>query len=682
MAVTTEPTTEPGAESPGHLDGCQLDGRQRVAIENVTPRIDAGTVPIKRIVGESIVVEADLLVDGHPHLAGEAAVRPVGQDDWDAVRLTPIGNDRWRGTLLLPAVGRYQYVVHGWIDHFGTWRRDLAKKFAAGQDVAVELLVGATLVEEAAARAPAADASRLAEWARSLRDGPLPARVDLALDGSLAKVMDRYPDRSLATTSEPILEVVVDRERARVGAWYELFPRSCAPTTDRPGTLRDCAARLPYVASMGFDVLYLPPIHPIGSTHRKGRNNAPEATPDDPGSPWAIGAAEGGHDAIHPALGNLADFQALVARARDHGLEIALDLAFQCSPDHPYVREHPEWFVRRPDGSIQFAENPPKQYQDIYPFDFECAEWRTLWQELKRVVLFWVDQGVQIFRVDNPHTKPFRFWEWLITEVKETHPTVLFLAEAFTRPKIMEQLARVGFSQSYTYFAWRNTKAEIIDYFTTLTQTPLREYFRPNLWPNTPDILTEYLQYGGRSAFMARLVLAATLGASYGIYGPAFELGEHEAVAPGREEYLNSEKYEQRHWDLDRTDSLRDFIARVNRIRRENPALHADWSLRFHPVDNEQLLAYSKSTPDGSDTILVVVNLDPYHTQAGWGEWSLEALGLDPQHPYQAHDLLGGSRYLWQGTRSYVELDPRVVPAHIFRLRRRVRTERDFEYYL
>jgi starch synthase (maltosyl-transferring) len=494
--------------------------------------------------------------------------------------------------------------------------------------------------------------------------------------------MFRHADRSFATTYDADLTVIVDPVLARSGAWYELFPRSCAPEPGGHGTFRDVEARLPDVAAMGFDVLYLPPIHPIGVAFRKGRNNRVDAEPDEPGSPWAIGAAEGGHTAIHPELGTLDDFRDLVQAAKGHGISIALDIAFQCSPDHPYVEEHPEWFRQRPDGTIQYAENPPKKYQDIYPFNFESERWQELWQELKNVICFWIDQGVRVFRIDNPHTKPFPFWEWLIGEVKRAYPETIFLAEAFTRPKVMARLAKLGYSQSYTYFAWRNSKAELTEYLTELTQTDLREYFRPYFWPNTPDILTEYLQLGGRPAFLARLVLAATLGASYGIYGPAFEHFEGRPREPGSEEYLDSEKYEIRHWDLDRPDSLKEIIARVNRIRRENPALHRNESLRFHPIDNDQLIAYSKVSPDRSNAMLVVVNLDPHHTQSGWLDLPLTELGIDPEQPYQAHDLLGDARFLWYGARNYIELNPAIAPAHIFQLRRRVRTERDFEYFL
>jgi starch synthase (maltosyl-transferring) len=461
-----------------------------------------------------------------------------------------------------------------------------------------------------------------------------------------------------------------------------MFPRSCISQAGTHATFKDCEARLPYITAMGFNVLYFPPIHPIGRTHRKGRNNAACAGPDDPGSPWGIGSEEGGHKAVHPELGTLEDFRRLVVKAREVGIEIALDVAFQCSPDHPYVKEHPEWFRLRPDGTVQYAENPPKKYEDIYPFDFETPRWQELWEELKSVVLFWSEQGIRIFRVDNPHTKPFSFWEWLIAEVKKVYPDVIFLSEAFTRPKIMYSLAKLGFSQSYTYFAWRNTKWEVTQYFTELTQTEVLEYFRPHLWPNTPDILTEYLQSGGRPAFMARLVLAATLGASYGIYGPAFELCENRPRSPGSEEYLDSEKYEIKNWDIERPDGLKAFIALVNRIRRENPALQRDWSLRFHHVDNDQLICYSKQTEDLTNIILVVVNLNPYYTHSGWVDLDLDSLKLEQERPYQVHDLLTGARYLWHGPRNYVELNPSVVPAHIFRFQRRIRTERDFDYYM
>jgi starch synthase (maltosyl-transferring) len=668
---------------PARSAGVLPDGRRRVVIERVAPEVDAGRFPIKRVCGETVQVEADVFADGHEVVACALLWRPAAAERWSETQLEPLGNDRWRASFPVEHVGFYQYTVEGWVDRFLTWREDLVKRIEAGQDVAAELLIGAQLVGAAAQRAQGPDRTQFQEWSRLLREtGDASARQALALDEDLAARVRRYPDRGPAVRYERELTVRVDRERARFSAWYELFPRSTAGEPGRHGTFADCEKRLEYVAGMGFDVLYLPPIHPIGLSFRKGRNNSLTPTPDDPGSPWAIGAEEGGHTAIHPALGTIADFERLVARARELGMELALDLAFQCTPDHPWVASHPEWFRRRPDGTIQYAENPPKKYQDIYPLDFESEDWPALWNELKGVVLYWVERGVRIFRVDNPHTKPFAFWEWLIADVHGAWPDVLFLAEAFTRPKVMYRLAKLGFSQSYTYFAWRNTKEELAEYFMELTGTEVREFFRPSLWPNTPDILTEYLQFGGRPAFMVRLVLAATLGASYGIYGPAFELGENTARAAGSEEYRDSEKYEIRTWDLDAPSSLREFIARVNSIRRANPALQRDWGLRFHPTENPMLLCYSKATEDLSNVVLVVVNLDVRHAQGGWVNLDLGALGMEDGQPYQVHDELGDGRYLWQGPRNYVELDPHTLPAHIFRLRRRARTERDFDYYL
>ncbi|MGQ9571877.1 MAG: alpha-1,4-glucan--maltose-1-phosphate maltosyltransferase [Dehalococcoidia bacterium] len=659
------------------------EGRKRVVIEGLHPEIDGGRFPAKRIVGDKVVVEADVFTDGHDAVSSVLLYRKEDASQWTEVPMTPLVNDRWRGEFVVTELGRYFYTLQAWRDPFESWRRDLQKKVEASQDVSVELRIGAELLREAGSRASGEDERRLLSAATALAGkGRLAQRLSLAGDEGLARLVGRYADRRFATTYERELTVVVDRERARFGAWYEMFPRSCSPQPGQHGTFRDCERLLPYVAAMGFDVLYLPPVHPTGRTHRKGKNNSPKAGPNDPGSPWAIGSEEGGHKAVNPLLGTLQDFRRLLDRAKEHSIEIALDLSFQCSPDHPYVREHPHWFRWRPDGTVQYAENPPKKYEDTYPFDFETDDWQALWQELKSIVLFWIEQGVRIFRVDNPHTKPFAFWEWLIDEVKRDHPEVIFLSEAFTRPKIMYRLAKLGFTQSYSYFAWRNTKWELSQYFTELTQTEVREFFRPNLWPNTPDILTEYLQSGGRPAFMTRLVLAATLGASYGIYGPAFELCENRPREPGSEEYLDAEKYEIKRWDLDRPDSLKDFIARVNHIRRENAALHSDWSLSFHHVDNDQLICYSKQTEDLRNVTLIVVNLDPRYTQSGWVELSLESLGLDSHQPYQVHDLLTDARYLWQGPRNYVELNPHVVPAHIFRVQPGVRREENFEYHM
>jgi starch synthase (maltosyl-transferring) len=660
-----------------------LEGNERVVVEGVAPEIDGGQFPIKRTRGETVTVEADIFVDGHEALSAALLFRREQDGEWREAPMTALVNDRWRAVFTAAELGRWVYTVMAWVDPFKSWRRDLEKRAGAQAHGELDLLAGAQLVEEAAKRA-GKEGKELKALAGRLRDQTqtLSARLSLALSDELARAVNRHPDRTLATKYLKDLVVVVDREKARFSTWYEMFPRSSAAEPGRHGTFQDCERLLPYVASMGFDVLYLPPIHPIGRSHRKGKNNAVSSSPSDPGSPWAIGSEAGGHKAVHPELGTLADFKHFVRQAEALGIEIALDVAFQCSPDHPYVKEHPGWFRVRPDGSIQYAENPPKKYEDIYPLDFSSAQWRELWQELLSVVEFWIEQGIRIFRVDNPHTKPMRFWQWLIGEVKKNHPEVIFLAEAFTRPKVMHQLAKLGFTQSYTYFTWRNTKPELRDYFRELTEGEGREYFRPNLWPNTPDILNEYLQFGGRPAFMIRLVLAATLGASYGIYGPAFELLESSPREPGSEEYLNSEKYEIRSWNRDSPDSLKDLIARVNQIRKENPALQSDRHLRFHEIDNEQILCYSKCSEDGANMIAVAVNLDPHHVQSGWVKIPVESLGLDPLESYQAHDLLSGARFLWHGERNYVELHPQTAPAHILRLRRRTRREQDFDYFM
>ncbi len=653
----------------------------RVVVEGVSPQVDGGRFPVKRVIGDSIQVEADVFTEGHDRVAAVLRFRE-GEGKWNEVPMEALGNDRWRAGFALPRLGTWEYAVEGWIDAFASWRAGLVKKVDAGLDVGSELLEGASLLEEAAARARGRDATALAEAARVVRGAEAQRTcAEAALGEKLARLASAYPDRSNAATSAISLRVLVERERAVAGAWYEFFPRSSSPDPARSGTLKDAAARLPYVAGMGFDVVYLPPVHPIGRLNRKGPNNTAEAPADAPGSPWGIGAREGGHEAVHPDLGTLDDFDAFVRSAARLDLEVALDIAFQCAPDHPWVTVHPEWFRHRPDGSIQYAENPPKKYQDIYPLNFETPDWRALWEALRDVFLFWVERGVQLFRVDNPHTKPFAFWEWVIDEVRRRHPGVIFLSEAFTRPRVMEYLAKSGFSQSYTYFTWRNTRAELEEYLTTLTTPPVSEFLRPNFFVNTPDILHEYLQTGGKAGSRARLVLAATLSASYGIYGPAFELVDVRAV-PGTEEYLDSEKYQVRHWQLDQPGSLRDFVARVNAIRRENPALQRNNSLRFLEVDNPELLAYAKTAAEDGNLIVTVVNLDPHHAQHGWVTLPLDDLGIDAEHPYQVHDLLGDARYLWNGPTNFVGLDPASTPAHIFRIRRRLRTEQDFDYFL
>lgn len=656
----------------------QFDGRKRVIIEGVEPEIDAGRFAAKRIVNEPVVIQADIFADGHDGIAAELLFRHMQTSEWSVVPMAPLVNDRWRGEFTPTSLGRYLFTLRAWIDHFGTWRRDLRKRADAGDNLDVHLQIGASFVEKAAA-SKSADAAALHELAALLRD---PARRDAALsrvlDGDAGLLMARNPDRSLATAYERELVIEVERPKARFSSWYELFPRSMGKGLEH-GTLRDVIDKLPYVADMGFDVLYMPPIHPIGKAFRKGKNNSVTAQPGEPGSPWAVGGEEGGHIAIHPELGTLEDFDALVRAAEQRGIEIALDIAFQASPDHPTVKEHPEFFLWRPDGTVQYAENPPKKYQDIYPYYFETEAWEAMWRELRDVFLFWVDRGVRVFRVDNPHTKPLPFWEWTIAEVKKRDPEVIFLSEAFTRPKVMYYLAKAGFTQSYTYFTWRNTKHELTTYFTELTRTKVHDYFRPNAWPNTPDILPEFLQSGSKAAFQLRVLLAGTLAANYGIYGPAYELLEHKPRVPGAEEYLDSEKYEIKEWNFDDPNSLRPLITRLNRIRKENPALHRNDTLHFHPTDNDNIICYSKTSSDGENVILVVASVDPYTAQSG--HVVVDSIG-QLGDSFQVHDLLTEQRFMWKRGANFIQINPHVVPAHVFRIRRRVRSEHDFEYYL
>jgi starch synthase (maltosyl-transferring) len=644
----------------------KLEGRRRVVIEGVQPEINCGEFPIQRVVGETVTVEADIFADGHDAVAAQLLYRRNSERAWRLLPMHPLGNDRWQAEFSVMELGEYRYTVEGWIDAFTTWRNAMQKRIEAGQETHVERMAGSLLVAAAARRAKKDDAKALKEFAAKINATDQDAASAAALDPILESLMHTYAEHAYSTRYPKDLAVSVSRERAGFSAWYEIFPRSCSPTPGQHGTFKDCEAWLPYIASMNFDVLYLPPIHPIGHTFRKGKNNAEQADPDDVGSTWAIGSEEGGHKAIHPQLGTLADFQSLLAAAKQRGLEMALDLAFQCSDDHPYVQQHPSFFRKRADGTIQYAENPPKKYQDIYPLDFESEDWRALWNELKSIVEYWIDQGVLIFRVDNPHTKSFPFWQWMISEIKAAHPDVIFLAEAFTRPRVMYRLAKLGFTQSYTYFTWRNTKQELTEYLEELTQTQVAEFFRPNFWPNTPDILHEELQKGGRPAFLSRFVLAATLSSNYGVYGPAFELCENTPIKPGSEEYLNSEKYQLRHWNIEEPQSLQTLIARVNAIRRKHPALHSNRGLRFHATDQPFLLCYSKSDAEKQDVILVVVNLHPQDVQAGWIDLDLAELGVQPDQPLAVLDLLTAQRYQWTGARNYIQLEP--GRSHIFQV--------------
>ncbi|MFW6054653.1 MAG: alpha-1,4-glucan--maltose-1-phosphate maltosyltransferase, partial [Thermodesulfobacteriota bacterium] len=632
--------------------------------------------------GDRVRVRADIFSDGHDLLCARLWHRKKGESDWQRFSMQPMINDIWEGWFTVTELGFYEYTVSAWVDHFGTWQADLQKKFAAGQDVRVEFSVGLHMMQKVLEQAREGDALRLGQLLQNIKEEQDESlAVGLASSPELGLLMEDYQERGLATEYPRILQVEVDRKKAGCSAWYEIFPRSWGYTPGEHGTFKECERVLPDIAEMGFDVLYLPPIHPIGWTKRKGKNNSPLSEPGDPGSPWAIGSEEGGHKAVHPELGTLDDFREFLSKAREHGLEIALDLAFQCSNDHPYLREHPQWFRWRPDGSVQFAENPPKKYEDIVPLDFETEDWPALWQELKSVVVFWIEQGVFIFRVDNPHTKPFAFWEWLIGEVKNEYPEVVFLSEAFTRPKVMYRLAKLGFTQSYTYFAWRNSRQELTEYIEELTKAGPADFFRPNFWPNTPDILPEILQYGGRPAFVIRLALAATLSSNYGIYGPAFELCVADPV-PGKEEYLNSEKYEIKDWKWDQAGNLKDFITRMNHIRQENPALQATNNLEFQECDNPNILVYSKYDEETSNYLLIAVNLDPFHNQAGWIRVPLEQLGIAEGKPYLLMDLVGDEKHVWTEEWNRIELNPHISPVQIFHIHAHLRTENDFDYFM
>jgi starch synthase (maltosyl-transferring) len=641
-----------------------------VIIENLQPLLDGGHYPIKRIIGEDLGVEADIFKDGHDVVAAVLKWRVLGKREWREASMSFVDNDRWRGVCTLYDQAIHEYTVEAWTDTFRSWQSEFVKKFEGGiSALRSEALEGSAIVESAAKRArDRADRERLLEFSEQISKGAISEIYAIAQSPELEVLMATYPDRSDATQFVPAPRVVVDRQAALFGAWYEFFPRSAEGRADRGSTFRDCLPRLDDAKAMGFDVIYLPPIHPIGHTNRKGRNNSITSEPGHPGVPWAIGSDAGGHKAVEPALGTPADFDWFQKEVRERGMEIALDFALNCSPDHPYVKDHPEWFYRRPDGTIKYAENPPKKYEDIYPLNFRCENWRELWNEIKSIVLFWAEHGVRIFRVDNPHTKPVAFWEYLITGVRDKYPDTIFLSEAFTRPKMMKALTKAGFNQSYTYFTWRNSKRELIEYFTELTQTEMSEYFRPNLWPNTPDILPFVLQEGGRAAFMIRVLLAATLSPLYGIYS-GYELCENEAL-PGREEYLDSEKYQFKERDWNAPGNIKDWITRLNRIRQQNRALQLYTNLRFYHAENDAILFYGKMTAARDNIILVVVNLDPHRKQNSFVDVPIERFGQMESDDYRVQDLLSGATYTWRGRRNYVELDPNIQPAHIFLVRR------------
>ncbi len=651
----------------------------RVVLAWVKPVVDGGRWPAKRSIGEEVTVWAGVIVDGHDKIATELFYRH--EDDDDKVKRMQLRyNDEYFATFPVEKLGRYFYSVRAWVDHFATWQDQFKRRVDGGDsdyEIKSELKAGAALLIRAAAEADDQDARLLTSYADAFKAGD----IEKALEQQVLELAQDNDPREGAVVSDTF-EICADPELARFAAWYEFFPRSAGPRDNskspKHGTLDDAAGLLPRIKDLGFDIVYLPPVHPIGRTNRKGKDNAPKAKPGDPGSPWAIGSKQGGHKAVHPDLGGIKAFDRFVGKADELGLSVALDIAYQMSPDHPYVKAHPEWFAQRPDGTIRYAENPPKKYQDVYPLNFESEEWQALWRELKSVFEFWIDHGVRIFRVDNPHTKPFPFWEWCIAALRRDYPDTIFLAEAFARPKTMYHLAKLGFNNSYTYFTWRHTKEELIEYCRELYDTEVAEYFRPNFWPNTPDILHEYLVHGGRPAHVIRLVLASTLSSAYGLYGPPYEHVDNRPH-PDREEYANNEKYEVRSWNWNDTNSLQPLIKRLNKIRRENPALQFMRNIRFHDIDSPHLIAYSKKK--GDNLILVVANLDPYHEHEGRLRMPLQELEITEDRPYEVHDLIGDERYYWSGAENFIKLNPHVSPAHIFNVHVRTTKEWDFDSY-
>jgi starch synthase (maltosyl-transferring) len=640
-----------------------VQGKSRVIIENVQPQVDGGRYPAKRTVGETVNVTAEIFGDGHDHLRAQIQYKKEGEKSWMVKELVHVGNDVWSATFKITEKSNYVFTVIAWVDHLDTWYDGFKKKAEAKVDIHTELMEGVLLLKQL----PASKSQQIQTAIAKLGNKDQYAQaIEFVLNKDFAELVNEHPLISFETKFEKELHVQVEHAKANFSAWYELFPRS-ASLEGNHGSFKDVIKLLPRIQAMGFDVLYLPPIHPIGKANRKGKNNNVRSAPEEPGSPWAIGSDEGGHKSIHAQLGTMEDYKLLISEAKKYGLDIALDVAFQCAPDHPYVKEHPEWFKQRPDGTIQYAENPPKKYQDIYPFNFETDNWKELWEELKSVITFWIDNGVKIFRVDNPHTKPIPFWEWAIAEVNKKYDDIIFLSEAFTRPKIMASLAKVGFTQSYTYFTWRVTKDELMEYMNELINGPSRNYFRANFWPNTPDILPYHLQHQGENIFMIRLALAATLSSNYGIYGPVYEFCENVPV-PGREEYMDSEKYEVKKHDWKKTNRMTDVITLINKARKENRALQSTWTLEFCSIENPNLLAFLKATDDLTNILMVVVNLDPHGKQMGYVQIPKQKLKLADQINVKLHDLITDAHYTWTQEWNYVELDPYKIPFHIFKL--------------
>lgn len=640
------------------------NGKKRVIIENVQPVVDGGLYPAKRTIGETVNVTASIFGDGHDHIRAELLYKKKGATKWNSIELLPTFNDEWSASFRVVEKGIYVFNITAWVDHFDTWYDGFKKKAEAKIDVHVELQEGANYLKQLAGKSN----KELLKYASELTDKNNYANaIKLVLSQEFKEIVHKYPLRENETDLAKEIEIRVEHKKANFSAWYEFFPRSASLESGKHGTFQDCIRLLPRVAEMGFDVLYFPPIHPIGKVNRKGKNNNVRSEKGEPGSPWAIGSDEGGHKSVLPALGTIDDFKKLITEAKKLGIDIAMDIAFQCAPDHPYVKEHPEWFKQRPDGSIQYAENPPKKYQDIYPFNFESDDWKALWEELKSVFFFWIEQGITIFRIDNPHTKPIPFWQWVIAEVQKDYPDIIFLSEAFTRPKIMASLAKVGFTQSYTYFTWRVSKQEIMEYVNDLVYGASRNYFRPNFWPNTPDILPYHLQHQGENSFILRYALAATLSSNYGVYGPAYEFYENTPIE-GKEEYFNSEKYEIRHYDWKRTNRMTDIMGLLNKIRKENDALHSTWNVQFCNIENSNLIAYLKCNDDLSNIILVVVNLDSNNSQNGFVQLPKEKLRLGDKINVKLHDLITDEHFTWAQEWNYVNLNPHKMPFHLFKL--------------
>ncbi len=643
-----------------------LNGKKRVVINNISPRTGCENYPVKAVVDERILITADIFCDGHDQISASVLLKHEADKSWKEYPMIEEANNRWSFQFIAEKTGSYQFRIIGWVNHFESWRQGRLKSMDFNDPTAIKS--GVLLLETMAAKAKGKVANLLQDTIHSLHENNDPDFINILIDQPelLAAIRSIKP-KDIITEYQDTIEIIVSRKKAGFSAWYELFPRSAGAVEGQHGTFNDLISLLPIIADMGFDTIYLPPIHPIGNTNRKGRNNSLEANPSDPGSPWAIGNELGGHKSIHPELGSLKDFKNLIKNAAKMGIEIAMDIALQCSPDHPYIKEKPEWFQFKPDGTIQYAENPPKKYEDIVPFHFECGDWQQLWEELKSIFLYWIAQGVHIFRVDNPHTKPFPFWEWLIKEIHAAHPEVILLSEAFTQPAKMDRLAMIGFSQSYTYFTWRHTKYELESYVKELIQSPKRHFFRPNFWPNTPDILTQPLAEGGENAAIIRLILAATLSSNYGIYGPCFELN-HGAQAAGKEEYVDNEKYEIRSWDWNRETRTKRIIKLVNQIRKAHPALQTTWNTQFLETSNEQIIGFLKSDAERDDYLLLFINLDPHHTQSAHVHVPLTQLKIRSDSRFQVTDLLSGDHYQWTEGWNYVQLNPQEMPAHILQI--------------